>query len=80
MIFKEIQTLKIKHRFKFYPHLVVGEDRRLYQLTHFKKRRTCYFKEIVLNKERKGFRINSQWVALSTLQRLKIEVSEEVVL
>ena len=80
MIFNKLEKLKIKHRFKRYPHLVVGEDRRLYQLTHFKKRRTCYFKEIAYNKVRKGFRINSTWVSFSTLQRLKIDVCEEVLL
>jgi len=49
MIFNEIETLKIKGRFKFYPYLVCGIDKKIYQLTHFKKRRTCYFKEIVYN-------------------------------
>tara|TARA_R110002049_G_scaffold309180_1_gene518144 strand:- start:30477 stop:30719 length:243 start_codon:yes stop_codon:yes gene_type:complete len=67
MIFNEVETLKIKGRFKFYPFLVCGVDKKIYQLTHFKKRRTCYFKEIVYNEKRKGYRINSQWVSKNRL-------------
>jgi len=78
MIFKEIQTLEIKYRFKFYPYVVCGIDRKLYQLNHFKKRRTCYFKEIPYNKERNGYRINSQWVSFNRLNKFKIDVNEVI--
>ncbi len=78
MIFNEIQTLKIKGRFKFYPFLVCGVDKKIYQLTHFKKRRTCYFKEIVYNEQRKGYRINSQWVSKNRLLKLIIENNEVI--
>lgn len=67
MIFRELKTIEIKARFKFYPYLVCGTDRKLYQLTHFKKRRTCFFKEILYNKQRKGYRINSTWVSKNRL-------------
>lgn len=63
MIFNNIETLKIKGRFKFYPNLVCGVDRKIYQLTHFKKRRTCYFREIKHNKDRNGYRIDGNWVS-----------------
>lgn len=78
MIFSEVKTLDIKHRFRRYPYLVCGVNRKLYQLTHFKKRRTCYFKEIPYNKDRKGYRINSVWVAFSTLESLIINVNETI--
>ena len=67
MIFRELRILNIKGRFKFYPNLVCGVDRKIYQLTHFKKRRTCYFKEIVLNKERNGYRVDGNWVSRNRL-------------
>ena len=67
MIFNDIETLKIKGRFKWYPNLVCGVDRKIYQLTHFKKRRTCYFREIKYNNKRKGFQIDSTWIPKSRL-------------
>ena len=78
MIFNEIETLKIKGRFKFYPYLVCGIDKKIYQLTHFKKRRTCYFKEIIYNEERKGYRINSQWVSYNRLLKLFTASTETI--
>lgn len=78
MIFNTIQTLKIKGRFKFYPYLVCGVDKEIYQLTHFKKRRTCYFKLIKYNEERKGYRINSQWVSKNRLINNFIEKIEVI--
>lgn len=78
MIFREIQTLEIKYRFKFYPYLVCGVDRKLYQLTHFKNRRTCYFKEIPYNNERKGYRINSRWVSFNRLNKFKTKAEETI--
>jgi len=67
MIFREIETLDIKGRFKFYPYLVCGVDRKIYQLTHFKRRRTVYFREIKYNKDRNGYQINGAWVSYNRL-------------
>jgi len=78
MIFNEIETLQIKYRFKFYPYLVCGVDRKLYQLAHFKNSRTCNFKEIPYNKVRKGYRVNSQWVSFNRLNKFKINVCEVI--
>ena len=78
MIFNTIQTLEIKGRFKFYTYLVCGVDKKIYQLTHFKKRRTCYFKHIEYNEERNGYRVNSQWVSKNRLINNFIEKSEVI--
>ena len=77
---RNIETIEIKYRFKMFPYLVCGVDRQLYQLTHFKKRRTCYFKKIPYNVSRKGYRVNSVWVSFSRLDRLKIESIETIVI
>ena len=76
MTFNEIQTLDIKYRFKLFPYLVCGTDRKLYQLPHFKNKRTCHFKELKYNKNRKGYQINSVWVSFNRLNNLKIKVIE----
>lgn len=76
MIFNELPKLEIKGRFKFYPFLVCGVDKKIYQLTHFKRRRTCYFKEIVLDQKRNGYRINSDWVPRNRLLKFIIEKNE----
>lgn len=76
MFLSNLETLEIKGRFKFYPHLVCGTDKKIYQLTHFKKRRTCYFKEIKLNENRNGYRINSQWVSRNNLLKYFIPSNE----
>ena len=70
MIFNKIQEMEITARFRLYPHVVCGADKILYQLDHFKNRRTCYFKKLTYNPERKAYRINSQWVTKKTLYRL----------
>lgn len=78
MFFNQLETLEIKGRFKFYPYLVCGVDKKIYQLTHFKKRRTCYFKEIKYNDKRKGYRINSQWVSKNNLLKYFIRKKEVI--
>lgn len=78
MIFRELKTLEIKGRFKFYPYLVCGVDKEIYQLTHFKKRRTCYFKHIKYNDKRKGYQINSVWVSKNRLIKNFIEKIEVI--
>lgn len=79
MIFNELKTLDIKYRFKMFTFLVCGIDSKLYQLTHFKRKRTCYFKEIKYNKVRKGYRINSLWVSVKRLHKLKYNSIESVI-
>lgn len=78
MIFKEIETLDIKYRFKMFDYLVCAVDGKLYQLTHFKNKRTCYFKYIPYNKVRKGYRINSVWIPFSRLDNLKYDCVETI--
>lgn len=78
MIFSKLKTLKIKGRFKLFPFLVCGVDKNLYQLTHFKKRRTCYFKMINFNEKRNSFYINSKNVTKNRLMKLFIAKNETI--
>lgn len=80
MIYNELQKIEIKGKFKFYPHLVCGVDKKIYQLSHFKTRRTCYFKEIKYNPTRKGYRINSQWVSKNRLLNLFYIENQSIIL
>lgn len=68
----------IKYRFKFYENIVCGNDKKLYQLEHFKSKRVFPFKELTYNKERKAYRINSQWVSKKRLYRLMIPTDEKI--
>ncbi len=63
MLFRELDKIKITARFKFYPYIVCGEDRNLYQLPHFRGKRTLNFRKIKYNKERNGYSINGNWVS-----------------
>ena len=66
----------IKYRFKFYLNIVCDNNKTLWQLEHFKTRRTCYLKKLTYNEDRKAFRINSQWVSRKRLIKFKYEVDE----
>lgn len=77
-MFSKLETLNIKARFKFYPNVVCGSDRVLYQLSHFKRRRSCPFKKLTYNPERKAFRINSQWVSKKKMYSLIILKKETI--
>jgi len=74
----KLETLNIKARFKFYPNVVCGSDRVLYQLSHFKRRRSCFFKKLTYNSKRKAYRINSQWVSRKKLYSLAILKTETI--
>ena len=67
----------IKYRFKFYPHIVCDDHKTLWQLEHFKNKRTSPLKKLTYNSNRKAYRINSQWVSKNRLYKLKIPVSEK---
>ena len=69
----------IKARFKIYEHIVCDDNRKLYQLEHFKNKRTFPFKELTYNSKRKAYRIYSQWVSKKRLYKLMIHVDEEIV-
>lgn len=62
----------IKARFKIYNNIICDENRDLYQLEHFKNKRVYPFKKLVYNKDRKAYRINSQWVSKKRLYNLII--------
>ena len=44
--------MKVKARFKIYENIVCSDDKKLYQLEHFKNKRTFPFKELTYNKDR----------------------------
>ena len=66
----------IKYRFKLYPNIVCDDNKTLWQLEHFKNKRTFPEKKLIYNSDRKAFRISSQWVSRKRLLGLKIEVLE----
>ncbi len=63
MLFRELQTINIKARFKFYPYIVCRDKRELFQLRHFKGKRTLSFRKIKYSKKRNGYLINRNWVS-----------------
>lgn len=58
------------YTFKFYENIVVNDNKELYQLEHFKNKRTFPFKKLTYNKDRKAYRIYSQWVSKKRLYKL----------
>jgi hypothetical protein len=68
----------IKARFKIYDYIVCDNKRKLYQLEHFKNKRTYPFKELTYNSKRKAYRINSQWVSKKRLYKFMYLVNEEI--
>jgi len=70
--------MKVKARFKIYENIVCGDDKKLYQLEHFKNKRTFPFKELTYNKDRSAYRIYSQWVSKKRLYKFMIKVNEEI--
>ena len=70
--------MKVIFRFKIYDNIVLNEDRELCQLEHFKSKYTYPFKKLTYNKNRKAYRIYSQWVPEKRLNRLSYRVDEEV--
>ena len=64
----------IKYEFKLYPNIVCDDKKQLWQLEHFRNKRTYPTKKLTYNEDRKAFRIRSQWVSRKRLLRLKIEV------
>ena len=67
----------IQARFKIYDYVVCGENKKLYQLSHFKNKRTFPFKELTYNSKRKAYRVYGQWVSKNRLYML-IVLKEEI--
>jgi len=78
MYINKLKLLEIEGTFKMFPFVVCGSDKKLYQLDHFKNRRTCYFKKLTYNSQRKAYRINSQWVTKKRLLKLIILKKETI--
>lgn len=65
-------------RFKIYDNVVLNDKKELYQLAHFKGKYTHPFKKLTYNKERKAYRIYSQWVTEKRLNKLSYKVNETI--
>jgi hypothetical protein len=70
--------MKLLFRFKIYENIVLNKDKELYQLEHFKSKYTYPFKKLTYNKDRKAYRIYSQWVSEKRLNKLSYKVNEEI--
>ena len=70
--------MKVIFRFKIYENIVLNEDKELYQLEYFKSKYTYSFKKLTYNKDRKAYRIYSQWVSIKRLNNLSYKVNEEI--
>ena len=70
--------MRVIFRFKIYENIVLNEDKELYQLEHFKSKYTYPFKKLIYNKNRKAYRVYSQWVSLKRLNRLSYKVDKKI--
>jgi hypothetical protein len=71
--------MKVIFKFKIYENIVLNKDKELYQLEHFKYKYTYPFKKLTYNKDRKAYRIYSQWVSEKRLNKLSYKVYEDMV-
>lgn len=75
MIYNRLK-IHVKARFKFYPYIVCDDKRELWQLPHFKNKRTYPLKKLSYNKDRNSYGIYSQNVPHNRLVKLIIKVDE----
>lgn len=71
MIFSKLQ-IQIKARFKFYSYIVCDDKRQLWQLPHFKNKRTYPYKKLSYNSKRNSYGIYGQNVSYNRLKSLII--------
>lgn len=70
--------MNVFFRFRFYDNIVLTDKKELYQLEHFKGKYTHPFKKLTYNKDRKAYRIYSQWVSIKRLNKLSYKVDEVI--
>ncbi len=75
MFYSKLQ-IHVKARFKFYPHIVCDDNKTLWQLPHFKNKRTLNFRKIKYNKNRNSYYINSDNVPYNRLKKCMILTDE----
>jgi len=68
-----MNNLKIKGRIKNYANLVVGEDKNIYQLAHFKNKRTIPFRKLKYYPKRKAYGYNGSYFSKSRMLKLYYE-------
>ena len=73
-----MNDLKIIGRFKIYDHLVVGEDKNIYQLAHFIKPKTIPFRKLKYYPNKKAYGFNGSYIPKSRLINLFIKTSETI--
>lgn len=78
VIFNNIETIKIKARFKFYPNIFANDKRELIQISYCKNKRTLPFRVIKYNEIRNGYQINGVWVSKNRMIKNIILVDEEI--
>ena len=69
MIFNELEGVKITARFKFYPYIICNDKRELWQLEHFRNKRTLSHRKIKYNKKRNGYLINGAYVSRNRMTK-----------
>ena len=77
MFFSKLQ-LNIKARFKFYPYIVRDDNRQLWQLPHFKNKRTYPYKKLSYNSKRNSYGIYGQNVSYNRLKKFIILTEETI--
>jgi hypothetical protein len=73
-----MNNLKIKGRFKVYNHLVVGDDKNIYQLSHFIGKRTMSFRKLKYYIERNAYGYNGSYISKNRLIKLYYNSEETV--
>lgn len=73
-------TINVKARFKIYQYIICDDKRQIWQLSHFKNKRTYDLKIIKYNEKRNGYRINSNWVQRNRLINLMIKCEEKLII
>ena len=73
-----MNNLKIKGRFKIYNHLVVGEDKNIYQLAHFIGKRTISFRKLKFYQQRNAYGYNGSYISKNRLMKLYYKSEETV--
>lgn len=61
--------MRFIYKFKIYENFAVNDNKELYQLEHFKNKRVYPFRKLTYNKDRKAYRIYSQWVSKKRLYK-----------
>ena len=68
--------ISILYRFKIYHHLVVDDNRNVWELPHCYNKRTRNLRKLTYYEPRKAYRYNNGYIKKETLYKLMYRVSE----